>query len=354
MTVFPINKLKNLPYHVAIILIIFGAQAIGSESMAYSDIPDSTARSRAAARASDAASHHGDGGGEADNGASAAYSYGSREFRHSLKQLAQNTPASLDAAKQTATDTTKATGTDAAKTPATDATATPAATPTATAEQMEHQTKLIDPCTKLVVEPIPPPAARPKALESVKDRDPELYKQIQAKVKDPRYTGELGNVTVSTHDKKGRVNGCTFIQNVPYWESGTAAQALVDVNLELAKHGSKQLESDPLNGSGRTLGQEEAIVWRNSGVHAKVGKSNHGYGNAIDFKVDESSATEKQLYDDPFVNKTLHEHGWRQGDSHGPLKNDLHHWSFVGPGPATDGVPSHPPKKPKHGHGHHG
>lgn len=199
--------------------------------------------------------------------------------------------------------------------------------------------KILDPCTKLLVDIIPPPKDTPKALDSVKDRDPELYNQIQAKVSDPRYIGELGNVTVSTHDKDGNINGCVFIQNVPYWESGPAAQALIDVNKELAKVG-KKLETDPLNGAGRTLAQEEAIAWRNSGVHAKVGKSNHGFGNAIDFKDDPDPKVKVQIYDDPFVNATLHAHGWRQGDSRGPIKNDFHHWSFVGPGPAKDGTPT--------------
>lgn len=266
MTVFPINKFGFLAHDVAIILVI-GAQAIGSPSMANSDKP---------------------------NGA--------------------DKPAV-------------------------------SAAPTAAPEQMENQTTTVDPCTKLVVDTIPPPADRPKALDSVKDRDPELFKQIEAKVTDPRYTGELGNTTVSTHDKKGRINGCVFIQNVPYWESGPAAQSLVDVNLELAKQG-KRLEADPLNGAGRTLAQEEAIVWRNSGVHAKVGKSNHGFGNAVDFKLDPDPDAKQQPWDDPFVNETLHAHGWRQGDTWGPLKNDLHHWSFVGPGPAQDGPP---PRNHTHG-----
>ncbi|MBI2810711.1 MAG: hypothetical protein HYX67_07790 [Candidatus Melainabacteria bacterium] len=119
---------------------------------------------------------------------------------------------------------------------------------------------------------------------------------------------------------------------------GNYAQSLVDVNNELAKRGQK-LEADPLNGAGRTLAQEESIVWRNSGLHAKVGKSNHGFGNAEDFKEDQILDAKQQLWDDPFVNATLHAHGWRQGDTWGPLKNDLHHWSFVGPGPAVDGPP---------------
>ena len=220
--------------------------------------------------------------------------------------------------------------------------------PVAPAEAMEDTKKTMDPCTEKIVNAIPAPKDMPKALDSVKDRDPELYKQIQAKVTDPRYTGELGNITVSTHDTKGRVNGCVFEQNVPYWESGPAAKALFDVNNILATKG-KKLEADPLNGAGRTLSQEEAIVWRNSGVHAKVGKSNHGFGKAEDFKPDSNPEAKKQPWEDRFVNATLHAHGWRQGDSWGPLKNDLHHWSFVGPGPATDGhAPPRKHSKAKH------
>ena len=219
----------------------------------------------------------------------------------------------------------------------------------APAEQMEDRNKTVDPCTKKIVNALPAPAKMPKAMDSVREHDPNLFKEIQAKVTDPRYTGELGNITVATHDKNGRVNGCVFVQNVPYWESGPATQALVDVNKELAAKG-KKLEADPLNGAGRTLSQEEAIVWRNSGLHARVGKSNHGFGKAEDFKPDQISDGKKQPWEDPFVNATLHAHGWRQGDSWGPLKNDLHHWSFVGPGPASDGHP--PPRKPTHGSHH--
>jgi hypothetical protein len=204
--------------------------------------------------------------------------------------------------------------------------------------QQNNPTKILDPCAKQMVEIIPPPKRAPKALDSVKDRDPELFKQIQAKVFEPRYIGVLGNITVSTHDKDGNVNGCQFIQNVPYWESGQAAKAFVAVNKKLARKG-KKLEVDSLNGAGRTLAQEESIAWRNSGVHAKVGKSNHGFGNAIDFKDDPDPNAKKQIYDDDFVNASLHAHGWRQGDSRGPIQNDFHHWSFVGPGPAKDGPP---------------
>jgi hypothetical protein len=278
--------------------------------MANSDIPSSGVRSKLIAQTPGEQSFHQHEAEPAPRQMSfAAYSYSSPEFRQAIKQLPS---------------------------------AETAAMPVAPAEQMEDTKKTIDPCTRQVVNEIPAPANMPKALDSVKERDPELFKQIQAKVKDPRYTGELGNITVSTHDKRGRVNGCVFEQNVPYWESGPAAKALFDVNNILATKGRK-LEADPLNAAGRTLAQEEAIVWRNTGLHAKVGRSNHGPGNAEDFKLDSNPDAKKQPWEDPFVNATLHAHGWRQGDTWGPLKNDMHHWSFVGPGPATDGHP--PPHK---------
>lgn len=327
--VFPIHKVAVVSYAVANILVI-GAKATGSPGMVHSNKSHRIAPTRAIGDAPDREKTHQYGeSGQDDQTSFAAYSYGSPEFRRSLRQMVAN--------PNTAAGPEQKTGVDI---PA-------ASVPTATPEQMEKQSKTIDPCTKLEVDIIPPPEDRPRALDPVQDRDPELYKQIQAKVTDPRYTGELGNITVSTHDKKGRINGCVYVQNVPYWESGPAAQSLVDVNLELAKRG-KRLEADSLNGAGRTLSQEEAIVWRNSGLHAKVGKSNHGFGRAIDFKDDPDPNAKAQTYDDPFVNATLHAHGWRQGDTWGPLKNDLHHWSFVGPGPAQDG----PPPQRKHLHGH--
>lgn len=84
-------------------------------------------------------------------------------------------------------------------------------TPVFAAED-QTKTKIFDPCTKLLVDVLPAPADKPAALDSVKDRDPNLYNQIQAKVADPRYIGELGNITVSTHDKDGNVCGCGLAQ----------------------------------------------------------------------------------------------------------------------------------------------
>jgi hypothetical protein len=139
---------------------------------------------------------------------------------------------------------------------------------------------------------------------------------------------------VSTHDSKGHINGCTFIQQTPYWLAGDAAKSYLDVNAALdPKH--KKIEVDRLNGAGRTLGQEEGIAWRNTGVHAKPGKSNHGFGRAIDLQDDDDAKV--QPSDDPDIRAALHANGYRQGDSHGPLKNDLHHWSYAGPGRATEG-----------------
>jgi hypothetical protein len=185
------------------------------------------------------------------------------------------------------------------------------------------------------------PEDEPKPMDRVKDFDPQLYSRIKNKVKDPRYIGQTGDITESTHDKKGQVNGCTFIQNTPYWLAADAAKSYLDVNAALApKH--KAIEVDRLNGAGRTLGQEEAIAWRNTGVHAKPGKSNHGFGRAIDLQ--DNPDGQVQPSDDQVIREALHANGYRQGDSHGPLKNDLHHWSYAGPGRATEGhivLPKH-------------
>jgi hypothetical protein len=314
--------------------------------MATTDIPGSAERTRAATQpAGERSLQHLAEGTQTDHMALAAYSFSSFEFRQNIKQITAEKPArapEVPALLRAAVPMLLAPGQE--KPGGFDQPVVPEV-PVAPAEQMEDKNKTIDPCTRKVVNEIPAPADMPKAMDSVKERDPELFREIQAKVTDPRYIGEMGNITVSTHDKKGQVNGCVFVQNVPYWESGPAAQALVDVNKQLATKG-KKLEADPLNGAGRSLAQEEAIVWRNSGLHAKVGKSNHGFDKAEDFKPDPNPDAKRQPWQDPFVNATLHAHGWRQGDSWGPLKNDLHHWSFVGPGPASDGHA--PPHKPAH------
>ncbi len=65
-------------------------------------------------------------------------------------------------------------------------------TATTASDQIIDESKVFDPCTKQIIDKLPASANRPKALDLVKDRDPELFKQIQAKVADPRYTGRAG------------------------------------------------------------------------------------------------------------------------------------------------------------------
>jgi hypothetical protein len=219
-------------------------------------------------------------------------------------------------------------------------------TPVILAGELHDLNKTVDPCSKkITIEMLP--QYMPKAMDRVQDKDPALYARIKDKVKDPRYIGQVGDITEATHDKKGRVNGCVFIQNTPYWESGPAAQSILDGNADLAPKG-KAIEADTLNAAGRTLGQEEAIAWRNTGVHAKPGKSNHGFGRAIDLKTRPDG--ELQPWKDPEIREAMHAHGWRQGDSHGPIKNDLHHWSWAGPGRATEGHEDRPPKRHRRHH----
>jgi hypothetical protein len=211
----------------------------------------------------------------------------------------------------------------------------------------DDKSHTFDPCKTVAQAFSFAPGSEPHAMERVQDVDPVLYDRIKNKVKDPRYIGQTGDITESTHDKKGHINGCTFIQNTPYWLDHDAAQSFIDLNKALAsKH--KQIEVDHLNGAGRTLGQEEGIAWRNTGLHAKPGKSNHGFGRAIDIQDHEGESTQPSA--DKDVREALHANGFRQGDSYGPLKNDLHHWSYTGPGRATEG--HQPPAKHVY-HGHH-
>lgn len=178
---------------------------------------------------------------------------------------------------------------------------------------------------------------KPKPLELVKDKNPALYDAIKDKVKDPTYIGESGDITVPAYDKSGKQIGCSVIKDTPYWLSGNGARSYLAAKDALAKK-QIDLSLDPLNGAGRTLEQEKGISIRNPGRHAAINQSLHGYGNAADLK--EAPDGQKQLYDNPEVRKQLHENGFRQGDGGGPISDDLHHWSYAGPGPVTDGQPA--------------
>ncbi len=270
------------------------------------------------------------------------YSLASPDLRQALAVISPATETNVTDARLTAAPTTEAPATEEptteASTTVADSTAIkrianvkPGAT--ISGEELHDLNRTADPCNKTIAMHFLP-RDEPKALERVQDKDPQLYNRIKNKVKDPRYIGQTGDITESTHDKKGQVNGCTFIQNAPYWLAADAAKSYLDVNSQLnAKH--KEIEVDHLNGAGRTLGQEEAIAWRNTGVHAKPGQSNHGFGKAIDLQDHDGGGV--QPSDDKDIREALHANGYRQGDSHGPLKNDLHHWSYAGPGRATEG-----------------
>ena len=298
--------------------------------------------------------------GGSDSDWRAAYSMSAPEMRRALTSASAelNGPKSLPEAQPESLPESRPESLPAApqsKTPDIDAPAAARAAPDTVPgplpeEQASQDDKshVVDPCKKIVVAPNLTPGIDAKPMERVQDRDPELYKEIKGKVKDPRYIGQNGDITVSTHDKKGHINGCTFVQNTPYWLDYNAAKSYLDVNKALApKH--KEITVDHLNGAGRTLGQEEGIAWRNTGLHAKPGKSNHGFGRAID--IQDQDGAKSQPSDDKEVREALHANGFRQGDSHGPLKNDLHHWSYTGPGRASEGHPI-APRHSSHGHGH--
>jgi hypothetical protein len=192
------------------------------------------------------------------------------------------------------------------------------------------------------------PADAPKALELVKDKNSALYDAIKNKVNDPTYIGETGDITVPAYDKSGKQVGCIVIKDTPYWLSGNAARSYLTAKDELSKQ-KIDLTLDPLNGAGRTLEQEKGINIRNPGRHAAVGTSLHGFGNAGDLK--EMPDGQTQLSDIPEVRKQLHQNGFRQGDGSGPIGDDLHHWSYAGPGPVTEG---HHPAHHKQHHQQHG
>lgn len=145
-------------------------------------------------------------------------------------------------------------------------------------------------------------------LEQV--RDPAIL----ARVPDALYIGQRGLVT-SMNNRQGEVQD--------YWLSGPAARAFAKAQEMLASKGKQMIVSDK-NGAGRTVDTQSEIYSRSRGgrgfAAGKPTMSNHTRGNAMDVS----------NWNDPDVKVALRAVGFRQGDSKGPIKNDLHHWSFAG------------------------
>lgn len=147
-----------------------------------------------------------------------------------------------------------------------------------------------------------------RLLEPVRDQN------ILARVPDALYIGQKGLVT-STRNRSGETQD--------YWLSGSAAQAFARAQEQLAAKGKSIIVSDK-NGAGRTVDTQTEIRSRSrNGRDFAAGKptlSNHTRGNAMDVS----------NWQDPDVKRALLANGWRQGDSKGPIKGDLHHFSFAG------------------------
>lgn len=145
-------------------------------------------------------------------------------------------------------------------------------------------------------------------LEPVQDRN------VLARVPDALYIGQKGTVT-STRNRAGETQD--------YWLAGDAARAFAKAQEMLAEKGKHIIVSNK-NGAGRTVDTQTEIYSRSRGgknfVAGKPTASNHTRGVAMDVS----------NWQDPDVKRALIAVGWRQGDSRGPIANDLHHFSFAG------------------------
>ncbi len=155
-----------------------------------------------------------------------------------------------------------------------------------------------------------------RLLEPVRDQ------AVLARVPDALYIGQKGTVT-STRNRGGETQ--------EYWLAGDAARAFAKAQEILAAKGKQIIVSDK-NGAGRTVDTQTEIYHRSQGgrgfAAGKPTSSNHTIGRAMDVS----------NWKDPDVKRALLAVGWRQGDSRGPIANDLHHFSFAG-SPQQDGPP---------------
>jgi hypothetical protein len=140
--------------------------------------------------------------------------------------------------------------------------------------------------------------------------------RVLAQVQDATYIGLRGDITVMDRQAK---QGWVRQKDQPYWLAGNAAHAFLWAQDELAKVG-KQLDVSGLNGAGRLHSQEDAIRARGAFGAPSGRTSNHEVGRALDI----------DNWNDPDVFRVLKKAGFRQGDRHGPIGGDLHHFSFPG------------------------
>lgn len=157
---------------------------------------------------------------------------------------------------------------------------------------------------ELVVPPLDGSAKR--LLEPVRDQ------AVLSRVPDAVYVGQRGLVT-SMNNRRG--------EQQDYWLGGDAGRAFARAQEMLAAKG-KSIQISDKNGAGRTVDTQTEIYSRSKGGRTFVAgaptSSNHTFGRALDIS----------NWRDPDVQQALKATGWRHGDSKGPIKNDLHHWSF--------------------------
>ncbi|MGH9550649.1 MAG: hypothetical protein ACRD3W_14815, partial [Terriglobales bacterium] len=139
-------------------------------------------------------------------------------------------------------------------------------------------------------------------------------KRVLAQVPDALYIGQQGTVT-STANPGG--------ERQDYWLSGRAARALAKAQELVDPYGIKIRISDK-NGAGRLIDTQREIYNRSHGGRTFAAgaptASNHTRGNALDI----------ENWNEPHVLRALRAAGFRQGDSRGPIANDLHHFSYPG------------------------
>lgn len=145
-----------------------------------------------------------------------------------------------------------------------------------------------------------------RLLEPVRDQS------VLSRVPDAVYVGQRGLVT-SMNNRRG--------EQQEYWLAGDAGRAFARAQEMLASKG-KSIQISDKNGAGRTVDTQTEIYSRSKGGRTFVAgaptSSNHTFGRALDIS----------NWRDPDVQQALKAAGWRHGDSRGPIKNDLHHWSY--------------------------
>ncbi|MBS1999497.1 MAG: hypothetical protein JSS86_24385 [Cyanobacteria bacterium SZAS LIN-2] len=169
----------------------------------------------------------------------------------------------------------------------------------------------------------PKPHERPARPEQPVDAPPQGKTHDHGTVHDPKILSRVpdakligaSGVVTSMANRRGEVQ--------QYWLASDAAHALNQANQMLAAKG-KQVLLEGKNAAGRTVDTQTEIYTRSHGGKTFAAgaptSSNHTRGRALDIA----------NYQDPDVARALKAVGFRQGDSHGPIKGDEHHFSFAG------------------------